>query len=164
MEGEGKIAETLCEVAEEVPWRKLLKRERGAFTQLSQTPLAMRGQCVMQRADATPTNEVRMEGFNETDGANLQRVKNAMAERAVKWRRSRSPDAAAAAAFAALLDAETRRAELAAKSRGRRKPRLHRLPVQLDGKRRQSCGRCRSTRACAPKLFRFRLFGSRQKT
>jgi len=122
MEGEGKIAETLCEVAEEVPWRKLLKRERGAFTQLSQNSAGdARDSALCQRADATPTNEVRMEGFNETDGANLQRVKDAMAERAVNGGALGSPDAAAAAAFAALLDAETRRAELAAKSQGQEK-------------------------------------------
>ncbi len=29
MEGEGQIAETLCEVAEELPWRKLLQRGHG---------------------------------------------------------------------------------------------------------------------------------------
>ena len=31
MEAEGQIAETLCEVAEELPWRKLLKRGRGGI-------------------------------------------------------------------------------------------------------------------------------------
>lgn len=62
-----------------------------------------------------------MEGFNETDAANLQRVKNAMAERAVGGGVLSGGDAAAAAAFAALLDAETRRAELAAKSVGQEK-------------------------------------------
>lgn len=62
-----------------------------------------------------------MEGFNETDAANLQRVKDAMAERAVGGGLVTGPDAAAAAAFAALLDAETRRAELAAKSQGQGK-------------------------------------------
>ena len=64
MEGEAQIAETLCEVAEELPWRKLLRRGRRGV-------------------DATGTGEGRMEGFNETDAANLQRVKDAMAERAV---------------------------------------------------------------------------------
>ena len=62
-----------------------------------------------------------MEGFNETDAANLQRVKDAMAERAVGGGVLGQPDAAAAAAFAALLDAETRRGELAAKSQGQEK-------------------------------------------
>ena len=62
-----------------------------------------------------------MEGFNETDAANLQRVKDAMAERAVGGGLVSGPDAAAAAAFAALLDAETRRAELVAKSQGQEK-------------------------------------------
>ena len=62
-----------------------------------------------------------MEGFNEKDAANLQRVKDAMAERAVGGGVLGGPDAAAAAAFAALLDAETRRAELAAKSQGQEK-------------------------------------------
>lgn len=122
MEGEGKSAETLCEVAEEVPWRKLLNRERRAFTQLSQEFAGDgRGSGVCQRSDATRTNEACMEGFNETDGGNLQRVKDAMAERAVNGGALGSPDAAAAAAFAALLDAETRRAELAAKSMGQEK-------------------------------------------
>lgn len=102
MEAEGQIAETLCEVAEELPWRKLLHRGRG-------------------EVGATPTGEGRMEGFNETDAANLQRVKDAMAERAVGGGVLGQPDAAAAAAFAALLDAETRRAELAAKSVGQEK-------------------------------------------
>ncbi len=64
MEGEAQIAETLCEVAEELPWRKLLNHARGGVA-------------------ATTTSEARMEGFNETDAANLQRVKDAMAERAV---------------------------------------------------------------------------------
>ena len=102
MEAEAQIAETLCEVAEELPWRKLLHRGRGGV-------------------GATQTNEGRMEGFNETDAANLQRVKDAMAERAVGGGVLGQPDAAAAAAFAALLDAETRRAELAAKSQGQEK-------------------------------------------
>ena len=68
-----------------------------------------------------------MEGFNETDAENLQRVKDAMAERAVGGGVLAGPDAAAAAAFAALLDAETRRAELAPKSQGQGRPRLLRL-------------------------------------
>ena len=62
-----------------------------------------------------------MEGFNETDAANLQRVKDAMAERAVGGGLVSGPDAAAAAAFAALLDAETRREELRLKSAGQEK-------------------------------------------
>jgi hypothetical protein len=62
-----------------------------------------------------------MEEFNETDAANLQRVKDAMAERAVSGGVLGQPDAAAATAFAALLDAETRRAELARKSVGQEK-------------------------------------------
>jgi hypothetical protein len=102
MEAEGQIAETLCEVAEELPWRKLLQRGRGGV-------------------GATQTTEGRMEGFNETDAANLQRVKDAMAERAVGGGVLGGSDAAAAAAFAALLDAETRRAELAGKSVGQEK-------------------------------------------
>ena len=101
MEAEGQIAETLCEVAEELPWRKLLQRGRGGV-------------------GATQTGEGRMEGFNETDAANLQRVKEAMADRAVGGGVLGGGDAAAAA-FAALLDAETRRAELAGKSVGQDK-------------------------------------------
>lgn len=62
-----------------------------------------------------------MEGFNETDAANLQRVKDAMAERAIGGGLVSGPDAAAAAAFAQLLDAETRRAELTLKSAARDK-------------------------------------------
>jgi hypothetical protein len=62
-----------------------------------------------------------MEGFNETDAANLQRVKDAMAERAIGGGLVGGPDSTAAAAFAALLDAETRRAELAAKFQGQDK-------------------------------------------
>jgi hypothetical protein len=102
MEGEGQLAETLCEVAEELPWRKLLHRGRGGI-------------------EATQTDEGRMEGFNEKDAANLQRVKDAMAERAVGGGVLGGPDAAAAAAFAALLDAETRREELRLKSVGQEK-------------------------------------------
>jgi hypothetical protein len=122
MEGEGHIAETLCEVAEEIPWRRLLKRGGGTLTQFSQKSAGDTGAgALCQGADATRTNEARMEGFNETDAANLQRVKDAMAERAVGGGVLGQPDAAAAAAFAALLDAETRRAELAGKSQGQDK-------------------------------------------
>ncbi len=34
MEGEELLAETVCEVAAEVPWRKVLARGRGAVTEL----------------------------------------------------------------------------------------------------------------------------------
>jgi hypothetical protein len=102
MEGEKQIAEAVCDVAEELARRKLLQRGHGGF-------------------NATQTSEGSMEGFNETDAANLQRVKDAMAERAVGGGVLGGPDAAAAAAFAALLDAETRRTELAAKSQGQEK-------------------------------------------
>lgn len=123
MEAEGHIAETLCEVAEEIPWRKLLNRGGGTVTQVSQKSAGDAGAgALCQEADATRTNEARMEGFNETDAANLQRVKDTLAERAVGGGLVGGPDAAAAAAFAALLDAETRRAELAAKSQGQEKP------------------------------------------
>jgi hypothetical protein len=120
MEGEAQIAETLCEVAEELPWRKLLRR--GAVTGISQKSSGdARADVLCHRPNATQTGEGRMEGFNETDAANLQRVKDAMAERAIGGGLVSGPDAAAAAAFAALLDAETRRAELAAKSQGQDK-------------------------------------------
>jgi hypothetical protein len=99
MEAEAQIAETLCEVAEELPWRKLLHRGRGGV-------------------GATQTGEERMEGFNDTDAANLQRVKDAMVEKVVGGSLVGGSDAAAAAAFAALLDAETRREELRLKSMG----------------------------------------------
>jgi hypothetical protein len=102
MEAEGQVAETLCDVVEELPWRKLLNRGRGG-------------------TDATQTNEAHTDGFNETDATNLQRVKDAMAERAVGGGVLGTPDTAAAAAFAALLDAETRRAELQLKSVGQEK-------------------------------------------
>jgi hypothetical protein len=102
MEGENQIAEAVFDVTEELARRKLLKRGRGGFS-------------------VTPTSEAPMEGFNETDAANLQRVKDAMAERAIGGGLVSGPDAAAASAFAALLDAETRRAELAAKSQGQEK-------------------------------------------
>jgi hypothetical protein len=102
MEGEAQIAEAVCEVAEELARRKLLPHTHGGFS-------------------TTSTGEGRMEGFNETDAANLQRVKDAMAERAVGGSVLGGSDPAAAAAFAALLDAETRRAELAAKSFGQEK-------------------------------------------
>jgi hypothetical protein len=123
MEGEGQIAETVCEVAEELPWRKLLARGgRGTVTEFSQKSAGDAGAgASCQGADATQISEERMDRFNETDAANLQRVKDAMAERAVGGGALGQPDAAAAAAFAALLDAETRRTELAAKSQGQEK-------------------------------------------
>jgi hypothetical protein len=103
MESEKQIAEAVCDVAEELARRELLPRGHGGFK-------------------ATQTGEGRMEGFNETDAANLQRVKDAMAERAVGGGGVLGqPDAAAAAAFAALLDAETRREELRLKSVGQGK-------------------------------------------
>jgi hypothetical protein len=117
-----QIAETLCEVAEELPWRKLLRRGGGTVTQFSQKSAGdAEARALCQRTDATQTNEGRMEGFNETDAANLQRVKDAMAERAVGGGLVSGPDAAAAVAFAALLDAETRREELRLKSVEREK-------------------------------------------
>ena len=69
-------------------------------------------------------------GSTQKDARNLQRVKDAMADKPqakkVYWER---PDAAAAAAFAALLNAETRRAELAGEVPGAGKEiRVHRLP------------------------------------
>lgn len=53
-------------------------------------------------------------GFTEKDAANLERVKDAMAERAVGKAGvlESGPDAAAAAAFAQLLEAETNRERL----------------------------------------------------
>ena len=59
--------------------------------------------------------------FNERDAENLQRVKDAMAEKAAGngGMLESGPDAAAAAAFAQLLDAETRRHELALKVTGK---------------------------------------------
>jgi hypothetical protein len=61
--------------------------------------------------------------FNEKDAENLQRVKDAMAEKAAgkDGMLEHGPDTAAAAAFAALLDAETRRAELVTKFQGQEK-------------------------------------------
>jgi hypothetical protein len=55
------------------------------------------------------------EAFTQKDAENLERVKDAMAELAVGKAGvlGSGPDAAAAAAFAQLLDAETRREELA---------------------------------------------------
>jgi hypothetical protein len=102
MEGEKQIAEAVFDVAEELARRRLLSHGHALFS-------------------ATQSGEGRMEGFNETDAANLQRVKDAMAEKAVGGSVLGGADAAAAAAFAALLDAETRRAELAAKSQGQEK-------------------------------------------
>ena len=57
-------------------------------------------------------------GFTQKDAENLERVKDAMAEHAVGKTGvlGSGPDAAAAAAFAQLLDAETRRQELALRS------------------------------------------------
>ena len=59
--------------------------------------------------------------FNEKDAGNLQRVKDAMADKAAgkEGVLEHGPDAGAAAAFAALLDAETRRHELTLKTQGK---------------------------------------------
>jgi hypothetical protein len=59
--------------------------------------------------------------FNEKDAGNLQRVKDAMADKAAgkEGVLEHGPDAAAAVAFAHLLDAETRRHELALRSAGK---------------------------------------------
>jgi hypothetical protein len=59
--------------------------------------------------------------FNEKDTENLQRVKDAMAEKAAGkgGMLESGPDAAAAAAFAQLLDAETRRHELVLRNAGK---------------------------------------------
>ena len=59
--------------------------------------------------------------FNEKDAGNLQRVKDAMADKAAgkEGVLEHGPDAAAAAALAALLDAETRRHELTLKTQGK---------------------------------------------
>jgi len=113
MESAGAIAEAISEVGE-VALRKLMTRPHD-FAGEKPRGTVCRG------VDATRTSEAIMEGFNETDAANLQRVKDAMAERAVGGGLVSSPDAAAAAAFAQLLDAETRRAELALKSTTRDK-------------------------------------------
>ena len=102
MEGEEQIAEVMCEVAEELARHKLENRGHDGCS-------------------STQTGEGPMEGFNDKDAANLQRVKDAMAEKAVGGGLVTGPDAAAAAAFAALLGAETRCAELAAKSQGQEK-------------------------------------------
>jgi hypothetical protein len=60
-------------------------------------------------------------GFSQKDAENLQRVKDAMAEKAAgrDGMLEHGPDVAAAAAFAALLDAETRRHELQLRSQGK---------------------------------------------
>lgn len=80
------LSEVLCEAAEEVPWKKIL----GAAGRLC-------------NGRATRTTEGVMGSFNEKDAGNIERVKEAMAARAVEG------DAAAAAAFVGLLNAETER-------------------------------------------------------
>ena len=57
-------------------------------------------------------------GFTQKDAENLERVKDAMAELAVgkEGLLGGTPDVAAATAYAHLLDAETRRQELALRS------------------------------------------------
>lgn len=56
--------------------------------------------------------------LNEKDAANLQEMKDKMAELATGQGMLKSPDAAAAVAFAHLLDAETRREDLVLKAAG----------------------------------------------
>lgn len=60
--------------------------------------------------------------LNEKDAANLQEIKDKMAEMATGKGLLGSPDAAAAAAFAQLLDAETRREELIMRAAGQGTP------------------------------------------
>ena len=55
-------------------------------------------------------------GFTQKDAENLERVKDAMADLATGKGLLGTPDAAATAAFAQLLDAETKRQELALRS------------------------------------------------
>jgi hypothetical protein len=59
--------------------------------------------------------------LNEKDALNLQEMKDKMAELATGKGLLGSPDAAAAVAFAHLLDAETRREELVMKAAGQGK-------------------------------------------
>ena len=59
--------------------------------------------------------------LNEKDALNLQEMKDKMAELATGKGLLGSPDAAAAVAFAHLLDAETRREELVMKAAGQEK-------------------------------------------
>jgi hypothetical protein len=80
------LSEVLCEAAEEVPWKKVLR----AASQLCSN-------------GATKTREGVMGSFSEKDAGNIERSKDAMAARAAEG------DAAAAAAFASLLNAETER-------------------------------------------------------
>jgi hypothetical protein len=47
MEGEAQIAETLCEVAEELPWRKLLKGR--TVMKFSQKSAGDAGACAHKR-------------------------------------------------------------------------------------------------------------------
>jgi hypothetical protein len=62
MEAEELLAETLCEVAGEVPWRKVLARGRGAVTELSQKSADdAPHEAVGRKADEPRTSEARME-------------------------------------------------------------------------------------------------------
>jgi len=80
------LCEELREAAEEVPWKKVLRAAGRLYSEFGTKP-----------------TEGFMGSFNEKDADNVERVKAAMAARAVDG------DAAAAAAFASLLNAETER-------------------------------------------------------
>lgn len=116
MEASGEVAEALCDVVQEQLEKKFLHNVRGAEgCHKKFTGGAAMGQ-LCRWASSTLTSGANMQGFNEKDAENLQRVKDAMAEKAAGGGVFTSADAAAAAAFAQLLDAETRRAELALKA------------------------------------------------
>jgi hypothetical protein len=108
MKGE-LIADAVCDVAEHVARRE--------FSTGGTEPGAL---C---RGSSSPTGEAHhMQEFNEKDAGNLQKLKDAMAEKALGGGPLSGPDAAAAAAFAALLEAETNREALRLKHPERDKP------------------------------------------
>jgi hypothetical protein len=107
------LSEALWEAAEEVPWKKILQGMRGALEKNCNKTVtrqaAAGGLCGESR---NQTKGDFMEPFNAKDAANIERVKDAMVELAVGKVGIGDiaiPDAAAAAAFASLLNAETER-------------------------------------------------------
>jgi len=106
MEINPEIVEGACELAEEALRRKLAAG-REAVTESSQKSAGWSGEGLLDRkAGALETSGGRMDGFNEKDAANLQAATEAVGAKAAEG------DVAAAAAFEALLDAQTRRAAL----------------------------------------------------
>jgi hypothetical protein len=99
------VSELLCDVVEEVPWKKVAQGVRAVLREGGNTIVtgtAAPDELCNERSSTKPKGDF-MEPFNEKDAGTIEQLKDAMAARALEG------DAAAAAAFASLLNAETAR-------------------------------------------------------